>query len=370
MVAHTENAVRRFGFAEDNRYACILDTGQYRRRFGDIRCTVAAEGNGAEVILLLHRVALAIESDILDPSGIHHRFGARSGVVVRTVGVERAEVHPSVIGLLAEFVLELDMVEVRVLDVVAIDHDRLVPTRRVFGRERVHHPFIVRRRDVHIAADRRVMYAKRCFMEVQDVALRSEHQRQVLEVVSLTGIYLEGLVDGLTRVELDSPAVTRQRESVHQHFGSVRVRSIDEHKFEDYVVFKALLCLVAKPDLDDRRLVTRYVAYLMIENIDLRVLQLQRTVRQLCRPSALLVEDGLFRSFPRTLGGTAVEFVDERSVEVRITVVVITVVHGFADIVGGLVEMLVLIFPPEHGHVHIRVLIGFEYETGGTGMGL
>ena len=132
MVAHTENAVRRFGFAEHDGHTGILDTGEYGRCFRDIGRTIAAEGHSAQVVLLLHRVALAIESDILDPSGIHHRFGARCFVVVRAVGVERAEVDPSVVGLHAQLVLELDMVEVRILNVVSVNHDRLVPTRRVF----------------------------------------------------------------------------------------------------------------------------------------------------------------------------------------------------------------------------------------------
>ena len=204
--------------------------------------------------------------------------------------------------------------------------------------------------------------------EVQDVAVGCQHQRQVLEVVSLSGINLEGLVNGLTRVEFDCPSVTGERETVHHHFGTIRVGSIDEYEFEHYVVFKALLGLITQSDLDDRRLIPRYVAYLVMDDIDLGVLQFEGTVRQLYGVTALGIEDRLLRSFPRTLGGTAVQLIDKRTVQVRITVVVITVINGFAHIVGGLIEMLVLIFPSEHGHVHIRVLIGFEYETGSTGM--
>ena len=226
----------------------------------------------------------------------------------------------------------------------------------------------MRRGDIDIAADRRVMDGEGCLHEVQDVAGGCQHERQVLVVVSLSGINLECLVDGLTRVEFDSPSVTGKRESVHQHFRAVGVGCIDEHEFEHYVVLEALLRLVAQSDLDDRRLVPRYIAYLMMDDIDLGVLQFEGTVRQLYGVTALGIEDGFFRSFPRALGGTAVELVDERTVEMGVTVVVITVVYCFADIVSGLVEMLVLIFPPQHGHVHIGVFIGFEYEAGRTGM--
>ena len=117
-----------------------------------------------------------------------------------------------------------------------------------------------------------------CLHEVQDVAVGCQHERQVLEVVSLSGVHLERLINRLPRVELDSASVTRQGEAVHQHFRTIRVGSIDEHEFEDYVVFKALLRLVAHPDMDDRRLVTRDIRYIMVEYIELRVFQLEGTV--------------------------------------------------------------------------------------------
>ena len=53
-----------------------------------------------------------------------------------------------------------------------------------------------------------------------------------------------------------------------------------------------------------------------------------------------------------------------------VTVVVITVIYSLTHDIRSLVEVIVLFLATKYGYVHIRVLIGFEYETGGTAMGL
>ena len=84
-VAHAKDGVRRFRFSKYARYTRILYTAPNRGRAGDEAVAVTAEGYCAQVVLLLHRVALAVETDVLNTTAIDHRLVARSGVIEAVV---------------------------------------------------------------------------------------------------------------------------------------------------------------------------------------------------------------------------------------------------------------------------------------------
>ena len=87
IATDAEDAVSGFGLTEDARWTRILNTGEHRGRTVDKPASIAAEGYGTQVVLLLHRVALAIEMYIIDTPAFNHRFVARSGVIERVVSV-------------------------------------------------------------------------------------------------------------------------------------------------------------------------------------------------------------------------------------------------------------------------------------------
>ena len=103
-----------------------------------------AEAYGAQIILLLHRIALAVEPYVIDPSAADHGFVAGSQRIEAVVGVITALVHPSVVALCGEFVLELDVVEVLVVDIKSVNHHGHIPSYRILRRQGVLHPTVVR----------------------------------------------------------------------------------------------------------------------------------------------------------------------------------------------------------------------------------
>ena len=137
---------------------------------------MTAERYGTQVILLLHRVALAVETDVLDTSAGDHRLRARSGIIEAVAVVVRAEVDPSVVGLFTEFVLQFDMIKVLIVHVVSVDHYRQIITRGVLRREGVHRPFVMRCGDIHIATYRHVMHAERTLRFIETITRRSQLQ--------------------------------------------------------------------------------------------------------------------------------------------------------------------------------------------------
>ena len=165
IVAYAEYGIGGFGFSEYAWRARILDTAYYFRRAGDKSVTVAAESYGAEVVLLLHRVALAIEPYVLDTAAVDHRLVARSELIEAVLGVVGAEVHPVLVAAGSEFVLELDMVEVLVVDIKSVDHNRQIPSCRVLRREGVHDPVGVRSGDIHGAGYRHIMDGEGAFSQ-------------------------------------------------------------------------------------------------------------------------------------------------------------------------------------------------------------
>ena len=131
VVTHAEDAVRRFGVTEDDRRTRILDAADDGRSLVDEARAVSAEADGTQVVLLLHRVALAVEAEGCDTAVDDLLLAARSLIIEAVAGIERAQVHPHVLRLGGELVLELDMIEVLVPDVEAVNFNGHVVTGRV-----------------------------------------------------------------------------------------------------------------------------------------------------------------------------------------------------------------------------------------------
>ena len=90
MIAHRQDAVHRFGIAEEHRHAGVLDAADDGRCLVYIARAVTAERYGTQVIFLLHRVALAIEAEGHDTSVLYHRFVTRCLLIEAILRKERA----------------------------------------------------------------------------------------------------------------------------------------------------------------------------------------------------------------------------------------------------------------------------------------
>ncbi len=143
-VLDGENTVRRGRDTEYLRAAGVLGALQHIRRAGDKAVAVASVGDGTQLVLLLHRVAVAVEADAVDAAARNHRLVARSQAVEAVAGVVGTDIDPIVVRLRHLLVLQLDVVEAVGMDVVAVDRNRQVVARAVVRREGVEHPLVVR----------------------------------------------------------------------------------------------------------------------------------------------------------------------------------------------------------------------------------
>ena len=221
----------------------------------------------------------------------------------------------------------------------------------------------MRRGDVHLAANRHVMYAEGTFGAVVPVAGRFQRQRDILEVISLSGIHLHGLVDYLTAVEPDGPSVAGKRHAIDVDLRALGVASffqIEEEIDAFLTAAELLLPLVGHGEVEDGGFVHRHVAALMDVDIDLLVLQIQRTVAE--RDLRRIVMRGVGR-LPRTAAGTAVQVIDER------TVLVVRVLLPDVRQRGVRLMIEALLFQGTiDTHVHIAVLVRAEGKARFAGM--
>ena len=105
VVGHAEDAEGRFGLAEDARRTSVLGTREHRRRLGDEARAVAAEAHGAQVVVLLDGVALAVEVYVVDAAAGNHSLGAAGGGIDGAVVIVGADGHPLVGALRRQLVL-------------------------------------------------------------------------------------------------------------------------------------------------------------------------------------------------------------------------------------------------------------------------
>ena len=145
VVAHTQNAVGGLRVAEDTRTAGVLDARLDGRGLADESAAMTAETHGAQVVVLLHGIAFAVEPYVLDAAALDHLLVAAGGSVEGTVSIVGAKVHPTVIALGRELVLQFYVVETTVVHVKVADGDGQVVAHRVLWSKGVHYPVVLRR---------------------------------------------------------------------------------------------------------------------------------------------------------------------------------------------------------------------------------
>ena len=101
VIADAEDGVGGFRLAEQDGRTGVLHTADDGRSLAYKARTEAAEADGTQVVLLFHRVALAVETEGLDAAVLYHGLVAGGQVVEAVVGVERAQVHPHLVTFLA-----------------------------------------------------------------------------------------------------------------------------------------------------------------------------------------------------------------------------------------------------------------------------
>ena len=150
VITCCQQTALRFGRAEQLRTACILHTADNLRRCGEEVIAVSAEEHGAQVVSLLHHNAFTVEVGG-DVAILRNHLTLTAGLRHQgRVSIERAEVRPVLFTTLRLLILELDVVEVVLVLVEAVDGDGDKPAALVvLAGIGVHHPLVARCRDVH-----------------------------------------------------------------------------------------------------------------------------------------------------------------------------------------------------------------------------
>ena len=176
---------------------------EHLRGAGNEAVAVACERHGSKVVLLLHGVASAVETDVVYLAARDTLFGTGSLLVEAVGDVVGADVHPVGIAGGVGLVLQLDMVEAVGVDVEAVDGDGQVVACGVACGLRVKHPLVMRGRHGDRGGGRYEMDGEGGEGILHDVAGRAQEERDVLEVVTLSALHLYGLVDRSTVRESD-----------------------------------------------------------------------------------------------------------------------------------------------------------------------
>ena len=168
---------------------------EYSRRAGDEPVPVACETDGTQVVVLFHRVALAVETDIVNLAILNHCLVARSLCVETVVGIVGAEVHPVVVRLVELFVLEFYVVETIRMDIESVNHYGQIVAGTVVRRLCVEYPLVVRCGQVECGGCRYEMNGDCGFVTLFNVANGAQPDTDILEVVSLTAFHLQYFVN-------------------------------------------------------------------------------------------------------------------------------------------------------------------------------
>ena len=304
VVADAQDAVRRLWSAEGLRTARVLDARDDVRRTGQITVAVAAVADGAQVVPLLHGVFLAIEGGI-DVAVVVHQFALTRNQghplpALLRVRVEGADVHPVLVALRREFVLQFDVVEVAEVDVVAVDvHGQVVAF--VVERFGVHHPLVARRGDVHLAGRRHKVSREADRPRVLHILLVIERDAQAFVIIFVSGIHLHVLLIDDARFHPEVDARTRQRHAVNIYLGPLQVHSI--FHVELHLVGDAVgeLALVGHVDGEACGLAVGHVADARLLGPDAQFVDWQRGLVQ---NHTWIIENGASLLLPRTRRGT------------------------------------------------------------------
>ena len=181
--------------------------------------------------MLLHRVTLAIEAERLNASVAYHCLVACGKVIETVIGVERALVDPHLLALGREFVLELNMVEVLMMDIESVNLHGQVVTRRILLREGVHNPVLPRHSDPHIRRYGQEMDAQVHRCQCLHTVCCIEHQFQIFVIIHRSAFHSYGLREwSAGNNPITDPL--RERHTVHGYYSPMRVRLAIKHQGE------------------------------------------------------------------------------------------------------------------------------------------
>ena len=307
---------------------------------------MTAEGNGTQVVFLLDRVVLAIETIVLYLTVLNHLLRAGRRPVEAVVSEVRAEVDPGVIGLSCLFVLQFDMVEVIIVHIKSVDTNRHVVALFVTRREGIQYPLVGRHGDIHRTGNGHIVYGQaRLLIGGKRHTLGFENEANIFVVVRLSRLHLDGLNDRLVAVEDELPSVA-QRHSVHTDLGAIRIGSVIESESKGYAYAvrhtHGFVGFVPHSDGEACRLVVRHIACLMTVEGYLRVLYL---LSSHIKRRAGIIEIGGVRALPRANGGTTQGVVHKGTEEIFILVVRVKVARGVAECFRVVVE-----------HIHLALI--------------
>ena len=134
----------------------VFDTCQDVRRTGQIAVSITAVDHCTQVVLLFDRRAFTIEDGTYN-TVVGNSVAYAAGLCQQLfVVIVRADVHPVLVALRGQLVLQLDVVEVSEVHVEAVNlyWQEVVLTIGIVFRLGVYHPLVARQRDVHLTCRR------------------------------------------------------------------------------------------------------------------------------------------------------------------------------------------------------------------------
>ena len=164
---------------------------------------MAAVAHGTDVVILLYGIRLAIErrhDDARGRNGVGHAAGLQLQLLISIIG---ADIHPVLVALVRELVLQFDMVEVGPVHVEAFYAHRHVISLAItiLGTFSVHHPVVAWYADLHLAGRRDEVCRYLTFKHTGIVIRIHQTERDVLVVEVRSGIKLDLLgKDGMLAV--------------------------------------------------------------------------------------------------------------------------------------------------------------------------
>ena len=299
VVGCRKHAVGRLRVAEGCGAARILHTREDRRGRGDEARAVAAVGHGAEVVELLRGIGLAEEARADVAVCAEHLLRAAGSGVERGVGVVAANVHPVLLGLVGEFVLQFDVVETALVDVILVNAHGQVIASVFLRRLGVHHPLVFRRSDIDFAR-RRHKVCGDCGLAVhRGIAARYYLQCEVVVVKVLPCPNFKRAVGSLSGRYHHGIAISNSF-AVNQHFRALGV--VGEIEVEAHLVRVGHFRLVGEAQVEDGGLVDWHIAHAALLHVDYGFLDL---LGALVDDSRTIVIDGFVLIFIRAAGSAA-----------------------------------------------------------------
>ena len=278
VIADVQDAVNGFGCSEQTRQTGILDTAQNGRRGGEEASGMTSIDHGTQVVVLLYGVGLAIEGshdDAVIGDGVGYSAGLSHEAAV---GIVRADVHPVLIALCRELVLQLDVVEAASVHVEALDAYRHIPrlALAVVWALGVDHPVVARHSHLDVACRRdEVSREFRCEHALAVLGIhQADGQILVVEVIAgidgnLLGEHI-GLACGRIDdgIEYDVLTRTSERRTVDADCCALRVAVAREEVVEYQRSTIGIVSLVGHVEFEACGLVDRHVALHRLFNPD------------------------------------------------------------------------------------------------------